>query len=447
LAERFLKEREMRIEGVLHLRWWRDEFYRFNGTHYVRLADGDLRAHVNEWLQGDPVLRSTAGTHVTLSILQNLQAITLIDAAKEPPCWLDETENTCELVSLSNGVISIDDLLATKLDGIRPHSPAYFTLASLPFPLDPNADCPRWLSFIDEMMPDPDVRSLLQTMFGYLLVYDTTQEVFFLLEGAGANGKTVVCTVLREILGPSNTSAVGLEAFSAVRTFPLVATIGKKANIVEELEEVSRAAEGVLKNFVTGKPMTIERKHKDSFDLTPTARLVFATNVLPRFVDRSDGIWRRMILIPFRQQILERSKQDKRLIDPHWWRSSGELPGIFLWALGGLAELRRRGCFVEPELCRAEKETYRQESNPAGTFLAEMCEVGSSLDVSSRVLYQGYNSWVVDNGFRALSATQFAKEVKRLYPEVQLSAHPRYIDGGRFRVWTGLRFHGGRRDT
>ncbi|MFN8180151.1 MAG: phage/plasmid primase, P4 family [bacterium] len=442
LAEAFLDQNGWRPGGSLRLRWWREEFYRFNGIHYEPLPAGDLRAQINLWLQADSEQRGAAGSRRVSAILQNLEAMTFVDASIEPPAWLGEEVDRREYVVLSNGIIAVDDLLGARFDALQPHSPEYFSLSALPFPLDANTDCPRWMKFLDEMLPDPATQAVVKEMFGYLLVNDTTLERFFLLEGAGANGKTVVCTVLREILGPSNVCAVNLEAFSATRTFPLAATIGKKANIVEELDEITKAAEGTLKNFVTGKPMTIERKNKDAFEFTPTARLVFATNVLPRFIDRTDGLWRRMTLIPFEKQILDRSKQDKNLINAAWWRASGELPAIFLWAIGGLADVRARGDFEEPEACRVAKEGYRHDSNPAGTFVTETCVLREGVSTSSTVLYRRYHAWAEDFEYRPLAATQFAKEVRRAYPQVRLTAHPQRFPGGRSRAWIGLEYRG-----
>ena len=442
LAEQFLDKTGLRKGESIRLRSWRDEFYRFVGTHYDRISHGDVRARVNVWLQGQPEHRGLAGTRVAAAIIENLQALTLIPETVEPPTWVGDGGDGQEYISLSNGLIAVDDLLHGDLDAIRLHSAEHFALSSLPFPLDPEADCRRWLQVLDENVPDPEVQRAIKEMFGYLLVHDTTMEKFFLLEGQGANGKTVVCTVLREILGPTNVSAVGLEAFSAVRTFPLAATVGKKANIVEELDEIAKAAEGTLKNFVTGKSMTIERKNKDAFEFTPTARLVFATNVLPRFVDRTDGLWRRMVLIPFRNQILDPSKQDRRLIDPAWWRDSGELPAIFLWAVGGLAALRQRDHFEEPEVCRAEKDCYRRDSNPAGTFLQEKCEVVEGAEAPSNILYTAYHDWSKDNGYKPLSHAHFAQEVRRCCPTVTRTEHPQRTHSGRTRVWKGIRMVG-----
>ena len=69
--------------------------------------------------------------------------------------------------------------------------------------------------------------------------------------------------------------------------------------IMAEVGELDKVAEGQLKAFVTGDPMEFERKFKAPFTARPTARLVLATNNAPQFSDKSDGIWRRMLLLPW----------------------------------------------------------------------------------------------------------------------------------------------------
>ncbi|GJM43293.1 MAG: hypothetical protein DHS20C21_01350 [Gemmatimonadota bacterium] len=438
LADWYVKSVGLESDAGFQLRWWREEFYRFTGTHYERIPESDLRTHVIGWLRSKKKLRRFAGTRMASQVAANVAARGAIDASQEPPIWLDGRGDTGEVLSLQNGVISIKDLLAANFEALHPHDPAFFCLSSLPFQLDPGPDCSRWMTFMEEALPDSEVRDLVQEVFGYLISNEGDLEKFFLLVGAGANGKTVVCTVLREILGPDNVSAVGLEAFSATRTFPLAATIGKKANIVEELEEVGKPAEGVLKNYVTRKPTTIERKHRDAFEFTPTARLVFATNVLPRFVDPTDGLWRRMVYIPFTRQILDESKQDTRLIDGKWWRASGELPAIFLWALAGLARLRSRGRFPEPGACRVAKGDYRRDSNPTASFLSEHCRLEEGGETSTSDLYAAYRAWADANGCRPVAVQRFTQEVRRVFPGVEASKNPRFIAGKRSRAWQGL---------
>ncbi len=240
-------------------------------------------------------------------------------------------------------------------------------------------------------------------------------------------------------MGAENVSAVSLEQFNPIRTFPLAALVNKLANIAEELGEIDKSAEGLLKQIVTGGLVTIERKHKDAFEFVPTARLTFATNVLPKFRDRSSGLWRRLLLIGFPNQILDESKQDKNLASPDWWASTGELSGIFNWALEGLLRLIQRDRFVEPQECVALKNDYRNESNSALMFLLESCALKDGKTIASNKLYATYRVWVEQSGGAGLAQILFTKEVKKAFSGIYLTENPQRQPGGtRSRDWLGL---------
>lgn len=129
------------------------------------------------------------------------------------------------------------------------------------------------------------------------------------------------------MLGPDNVSNVALESFG--NRFHLTATLGKLANIAAEIGQVHRTDEGVLKAFVSRDPMFFDRKGIPGIHEVPTARLVFAINNRPRFADRTMGIWRRVVIIPFRYQV-PKDKIDRKLAK----KLKQELPGILTWASG-----------------------------------------------------------------------------------------------------------------
>jgi P4 family phage/plasmid primase-like protien len=346
------------------------------------------------------------------------------------------------LIAFTNGVLDFHALLGGQPVRLTPHAPALFSLSCLPFAYDSGATCPTFDQFLNQMFPDPDVRALLQEWTGYNIVYDVSQQRFLILYGEGANGKTVYTTCLRELLGGRNVTGLGLEAFNSGRTFPLAATLGKLANISGEIGEWDKTAEGLLKQYVSGERMTVERKHRDPFEFTPSARLTFCTNTLPRFVDRSDGLWRRLLLVPCTVQILDEKLQDKRLVSPEFWRTSGELPGVLNWAIEGLRRLRQRGHFQEPAACKAAKTEFRVESNPAAVFLAENVRANPTGSIVSSDLYGRYKGWAEAAGHHPLPAPHFGREVGRAFPGATLSTHARLHAMGstRSRTWTGITF-------
>lgn len=438
LADGFLRDaRFISLQG-LRLRYWREEFYGFTGTHYRPIPTADLEARVMAWLLESKEHRDQAAQTTVRNVLLALKGTCLVSASATPPCWVEGPEDDAEgLLCFENGLARLDDMASVQAK-LRPNTPDFFSLNCLPYNFDPDADCRVWLRFLEQALPDPEMRQLICEIFGYLLSGSTEQEKAFVWEGPGANGKTVALTVLRELLGPENCSAVPLEAFNPVRTFPLAAMVGKTANLVEEISELDKVAEGVLKAIVTGAPITVERKHKSSFEMIPTARLVFTTNVLPRITDRSDGIWRRFMILPFRNQILDEAKQDRRLIDREFWRGSGELAGVLNWAVGGYASLRQRGRFIEPLPVLEANQAYRRDCNPVALFLDEVTNQRVGGQVASRDLYGRYVAWCEQNGYRRMAANRFGQAVRSVRPMCDLSKHPQTVRGHRTRVWSDL---------
>jgi P4 family phage/plasmid primase-like protien len=423
-----------------NLKIWHDDYYKYNGTHYEILNESDLKAEITLYLQRRSDVDQIT-TRRILDVLTNIKGIVHLPSTKAAPFWINNYSLAGEKwISFKNGLVNIDDLLKGNTIKIAPHSNNLFCLNSLPYDFESNAVCLVWEDFLKQALPDESMRDTLQEWFGYNLIVDTSFEKFVILVGEGANGKTVICLVLKEVLGEYNCSAVPLESFNPIRTFPLAVTLGKLANIVPEMGDIDKTGEGVVKQFVSGEPINVERKHRDPFSMTPTARLTFSTNVLPRFSDRSDGLWRRLLLIQFNNQISDESKQNKNLVNANWWRSSGEMPGIFNWALVGLKRLQARGHFIEPDLCKKAKAQFKMENNPARTFLIENCEALPGYTVASNKLYRSYANQMHDGNHKPLAISQFSKEVRRQFPNAVLSENPLHQhDGSRSREWTGIK--------
>ena len=166
--------------------------------------------------------------------------------------------------------------------------------------------------------------------FGYLLLPDTRLQRFLLMVGDGSNGKSVVFAAIEALLGILNISSVPLEMFAD--KFRLAGTLGKLVNLIPEIGELDKIAEGYLKAFVVGDAMEFERKFKQPFTARPTARLVAATNNPPRFSDKSDGVWRRISMLHFTVQI-PKEEVVPGMDKPEFWRE--ETPGILNCALAG----------------------------------------------------------------------------------------------------------------
>ena len=259
--------------------------------------------------------------------------------------------------------------------------------------------------------------SLLQQWVGYLFRPDLNEQKFLLCTGEGANGKGVFFKVIQALLGEHNCSELGLSSFNPkINRFGLYTTLGKMVNMTNESSHIiEHEGETVLKSYVAGDTINFERKFREPLSAKPTAKIMIATNALPRFNDRTHAIWRRILLVPF-PKIIESENQIKDLAE----QLRRELSGIFNWTLDGLEQLNKAGRFIEPSESKKFLEEYRRDSDPARAFLME--NYIYSLDgcgVPSNDLYQEYVQYCKSNGCRPMRNTQFGQSVKRVFPEVE----------------------------
>jgi putative DNA primase/helicase len=285
----------------------------------------------------------------------------------------------------------------------------YFSTVAVPYEYVPGAECPLWHQTLAEIFPrhsEGDRRiEVLQEFLGLTLISgDTTFEKFLILTGSGANGKSTILRIWRAVLGADNVSHVPLEGLSG--EFRLADMVGKLANIAMDMQRMDRLEEGRLKEITSGEPIQINRKHKAPITTAITARLIFACNDLPQINDRSSGVWRRMIAMPFFASF--RGEQADRLRGA---RLRQELAGIFNWSLAGAVRLYQQGAFTGCAVCDPTRSRAPAGVGSGGTVLRRMRRVPSRVGDSDWGLYAAYQDFCDGNGRSPKNSADFGKQV------------------------------------
>jgi P4 family phage/plasmid primase-like protien len=438
--------------------FYREQFHIWTGTHWAARPDAEMKAALskfckrqldddNAWIcegwQGDgpPPTVPKVTTALVGNVMLAISGDVLIAAENPQPYWLGPDPGPRNWMALRNGLLDIEALLAGAQQPLRPHSPLWFSPSCLPFDFDPRADCPLWKAFLARNLgDDPGKVLLLQEWAGYVICHGSSLQKMLMMVGEGANGKSVVIAAFLALLGEDNVSTVPLELFG--ERFRLVGTVGKLLNLMAEVGEIDKVAEGQLKAFVVGDPIEVEKKYKQPFTVRPTARIMLATNNAPQFSDKSDGIWRRALLLPFIIQIPP-EEQVKGMDKPDFWQAAGEPPGILNWALVGLHRLRaNKGAFTVPQSCREAVEKLRADSNPARRFLLDRyeCDPTAGWQAAKDEVYQDYRVWCGANGHHPLAEIGFGREVMRTFKNgVKADKSSPDGSGRRHPVYKGLR--------
>ncbi|MDK0862440.1 phage/plasmid primase, P4 family [Clostridium perfringens] len=325
------------------------------------------------------------------------------------------------LVNVRNGLLDIRDM------SFKEHTPSYLSTVQLNVEYNPHANCPQFEKFLNEVL-DCRLIPLVQEILGYLLTTNTSAQKSFVLLGPARTGKSTLLWVVEYLLlGKKNVSNIPWQEIGD--KFKTAELLGKLANVFSDLPSKSIDDTGIFK-VVTGEDyLMAEKKNKNPFKFRPFARLVFSCNELPKnYVDRTEGFYRRLIIVPFNRQI-DKNKIDKALK----YKFQREKEGILNWALEGLRRLYENNFeFSENELTDEVKKEYKRENNNVISFVEECCEIDSLFSCSRIELYESYKEFCVEAGLKALSQIKFNKELEGNFNVTRSRS-------GKLRSWNGVR--------
>jgi len=262
---------------------------------------------------------------------------------------------------------------------------------------DPKADCPRWKQFIHEVMGGhTGMVEFLQRATGYSLTGSTREQKLFLLLGDGANGKSIFLNLLSALLG-DYAAASSFDCFDADQRNTvgndLAVLKGKRLVTVIESDADRRLSEARVKAVTGGDAISCRFLYGEPFNYRPTWKLWLATNSKPVIKGTDNGIWRRILLIPFEQSFAGR--EDKNLDRT----LRAELPGILNWALEGLRSWHEQGLNPPAKITEATNE-YRSESDIFGQWLDLKTLKAPRAETPAMDLFRSYKDFCFEIGLR-----------------------------------------------
>lgn len=272
----------------------------------------------------------------------------------------------------------------------------------------------QWLKFLDEVLDgDQEIIDFLQRALGYTLTGSTYEQVMFLLYGNGQNGKSKLIEVVQEVMG-SYTKNVQAKALAPRSDNTINNDIAKlrdtRMATSSEPNDGFRFDEGLIKQITGDEVISARFLFEEEFDFMPKFKLWLTTNHKPIIQGTDDGIWRRLVVIPFDVTISE-SDREKDIAE----RLLTERDEIFKWLVDGAVEWYKHKDLRIPESIRSEKEEYRKEMNVFGEFLDDNCDIGADMEAKASELWVKYKDWADDGRFRSMNKNEFGIVMKRKF--------------------------------
>jgi len=305
------------------------------------------------------------------------------------------------LLNLLNGTL---DLTTMRLSLFKRSN--YITKLS-PVTYVSGARSDIWLSFLKDIMPDPDTRSFLQAAAGYSLTAAMDEDKMFMLQGGGCNGKTTFTGALLNMLGDYGSQASSSTFTSRSSSGPsndVFVLMGRRFVCATETDESHKLNEVLIKQMTGGDRVSVNPKYRSQIEFHPTWKIWLSTNHEPTITGGDDAIWRRIVKIPFSVKIAHPDRKLKPLL----FNSLEERSGILNWALDGLRVWKHSGLIV-PERVKAVTKWYRAEQDLTGQFIADKCKLHPNLTVNKRRLYTLYNDYCKGINQKPKSAVLFGK--------------------------------------
>lgn len=432
----------------------KEKIYIFNGKYYEKIPYDGVKYGLDEFLYK---LGIPAAARDDKSLYAYMQRV--CDIIKR-----HELRPRLSLMCFENCVVDMNDL--KKMEHSRDHD----VVKMYPFRYDRREifNCRLWNRFLGEsylpgndnegVLPEKDKRRVLQMFLGACLADRTanTFEYFAILQGTGANGKSVIQRVLAGMFGEDEMLNIRLSQFTRGGDEGLRAIgsmQGKRLIHCTESTKSDFKDMSTIKAISSGEPMAGRSIGEDIKMMMRPPLLICNSNYrwkMDDFISKNDpldeSVKRRAIIINF-DKTIPVEKRDAQLAQ----KLSEEYAGIFAWLVKGLVDLRNNDYHlpdvvpggIEDAIKACARPVYAPNGNLIdGTVAAFMkskqCHPTKSDTIDrykimrqSTDLYNVYMDFCEANGLPVAPQRKFGLDMSNLgYEKVRVngSQYVLYID-------------------
>lgn len=336
-----------------------------------------------------------------ISALQTLKSIVNTDVSNldSDPYLLNTPSNTYDL--------------RIGMNGISEHKPEdNITKVTAFSPSDKGKEL--WLKALSEFFgKDKELKEYVQQMMGLSLLGKVFVEALIIAYGDGGNGKsTFGNAILRSIGSYGGTISADALTVGCKRNVKpeLAEAKGKRLLIASELEEGMRLNTSMVKQLCSTDEISAEKKYKDPFHFTPSHTVLLYTNHLPRVGAMDDGIWRRLIIIPFNEKI--KPKDDVKNYADYLVKNAGEY--IIKWLIEGAEKIIKNNYKLDlPKAVQNAIAVYRSDNDWLTHFFDDCCELSPEYEEKSGEVYQSYRAYCMRTGEFIRSSSEFYSAIEK----------------------------------
>lgn len=363
-----------------------DNFYQFNGTYYKPITDIELERIIHLDVNKNI---SKSGRKEIIEFLKIKTQVSIEDFDKD---W--------HKISVKNGVLN---LVTGEVE-----EPNKTNINTIFIPYNYNPD-PEYSPRIDQFMKELTGGDIIKMQFlyqvaGYCLLKKNLFQKFFISKGEGGTGKSTYTNLLQKMVGGNNCSHIGLADFD--KDYYLATTVGKLLNIDDDVVDGKTLENtGRFKSIISGDKISVRQIYREVMDFIPYITCVFSCNRLPRIMDKTSGLYRRMVLIELNNKI---EKPDPLFMNKV---TETDMEYFLFKAVEGIKMAIEEGHF---RITQSEQELlkiFKRRQSPLNEWLYDMEMTTGDLHCKKCiVLFHQFQEWCGNNGYNKLMTNFTFKE-------------------------------------
>ena len=363
---------------------------RWTGDHWDLAEGGEV--HTALWALMESAWAEAMNDPALQADIRSAQSASGTDGVLRQAARLPEfnrsaslLDNDRLLLNLPNGTYDLRSFT------LKEHDPRDLITKVARAEYHPNASAPRWERFINEVIPDPDIRAFIQRYVGVALCGEVREHALPILVGDGRNGKGTFYEAISWMQGDYAGQADPELFMHKEGAHPVgqMALMGKRWIVVTETQRGRRMNAATMKRLTGGDPITARWMHGNPVTFEPSHTPILVTNWMPKISGDERAAWERIHVVEFNTYIPP-EKRDKHLKDT----LRTEVDGIFLWAIKGWHDYISRGWQLDPpSSVLAHTEEQREESDYVAHFLREAVVLDPRGSIIQAELRSEYNRW------------------------------------------------------
>jgi len=349
-------------------------------------------------------------------------------------------------------VCVLNGILNLKTRELVPFTPEKIFFSKIKASYDTQFKCKKVDKFLGEVLPDKQDKLTVYEIVGFCLYREYFIEKAVMMLGTGRNGKGKTISLIKKLLGEENFTGIALQKLES-GDFKEVELMGKLANLGGDVSNYPLKDTAKFKGLTGRDTITASKKFKNDVSFENYAKMIFATNTLPKTYDLSNAFFSRWVYLNFPYEFKPKKeyqteikkdpklKEKYRVLNPNRIENlldPEEMSGFLNAALDGLDRLFSKNDFTSSTSSGETKTWWIRNSDSFLAFTLEKLEIADSeLEfIKKDILRKHYQAYCKEHRV----PPEGDKHIHEVMIRQVKAWDSQQSDENRDRVWKGVKF-------